>query len=75
VVILDGICNVFDEIGQEKESTAEEIFVEVQNICHSQGLDRMNQKEFMQSLEQLQFYSLIQIEKKVSFYSQSLVTK
>ena len=64
VIVLDSLCNVFDQIGQEKESSAEKLYLEVQRVCHSGGFEKINQKEFMSSLEQLIQYSFVDTLKK-----------
>lgn len=63
ITVLEAIANTFDDVGEEKIIGYSAIFDEVDRECKNKGLKKLDNKEIMNSLDELEYYSIIQIDK------------
>jgi hypothetical protein len=65
IFVLEALCNIFFEIGQEKDTSFDRVLKEVQQILKQFEQERINSNELLECLDQLKLYSLIEINKKI----------
>ena len=63
IIVLEAMGNLFDDLGEEKQLSYAHIFDEVDRECKSRGLKKLDIKEILNSMEELEYYSIIHIDK------------
>jgi Cdc6-like AAA superfamily ATPase len=63
IVVLDSICNLFDDCGEEKSLGFELLFREVHANCKKNSIEMIDQKQMVQCMEELEHYGFIEILK------------
>ena len=61
--VLDCICNLFDAEGEEKLLSIDQLMTEIRSYFHKFSLQRIDQKQLISVMDELQFYSLIELMK------------
>lgn len=63
LITLESMTTLFDDLGEEKTLSFACMFDEVDRECKNKGMKKLDNKEIMNSLEELEYYSIIKIEK------------
>lgn len=61
--MLDSICNLFDDCGEEKCLGMDLLFQEVHRNCKRNAMDTIDQKQMAYCLEELEYYGFIDVIK------------
>jgi hypothetical protein len=61
--VLDSICNLFDDCGEEKCLGMDLLFHEVHQNCKKNAMEAIDQKQMAYCMEELEYYGFIQIIK------------
>lgn len=62
--VLDAMVNLYDNFGEEKALTYEQIQRETIEYCKTNGLDKIDQQQLLHSLNELEYYNFIEDPKK-----------
>lgn len=62
--VLDSLVNLFDYLGEEKALTFDQILEETLGYCKNYGLQKIDQQQLLNALDELEYYSFIADPKK-----------
>ena len=63
IIVLDSICNLFDDCGEEKILGMDILFSEVHRNCKRNAMETIDQKQMAYCLEELEYYGFIDVIK------------
>ena len=63
MVVLECVVNLFEDYGEEKQLQLVQLFDEVDKECKSKSLAKIDIKHILNSIDELEFYNLIDLNK------------
>lgn len=75
ILVLDSICNLFDDCGEEKCLGMDLLFHELHSNCKKNGVEVIDQKQMAYCMEELEYYGFIDIVKGTKKQAKDIKTR
>ena len=63
IIVLEAVTNLFDDVGEEKQVNLSLLFDEVDRECKSRSVKKLDLKEILNCIDELEYYSIITLER------------